>query len=335
MMRKAVFLSLVAVLGACPAMGDDHASLKSVRAVVRPLSRHVPPHQPVMVQFLLENTSDEAVTLSVPNTAPEIPSPEAGLPLDHIFSGGAKISGVTVTTDTDRAWDRPVGYRKPKEAAILILGAHSVVGMTVDLREYFPSLRGTGKFRVKWAPYEGAIVSDEVIIDIASRKQVVITVDQGKMVIDLFYDEAPAHVANFLDLAASGFYTGKNFHRSVPGYMIQGGCPRGDGSGIRLDGHRIASEVNHHKHEKGSVSMALLDDDPNSASCQFFITDTRVKDWDDEYTIFGELVGDESLATLDRLMAIPVDDEGRPTKTIYMRTVRVIDAPTPQHHAAP
>ncbi len=334
-MLKASFLSLMVVVGACPAMGQDLGALANVRARVRPVSRHVPPNRPVMVQFLLENTGGEAVTLSVPGTAPEIPSPEAGLPLSHVFSGGREVSGVTVTTEAGRPWNRPAGFRKPDRAAILILGAHSVVGITVDLRDFFPSLRGSGRFGVKWAPYGEAIASEEVFIDVKPRKQVEITLDEGKLLIDLFYDDAPAHVANFLDLASSGFYTGKNFHRSVPGYMIQGGCPRGDGSGIRLDGNRLAGELNEHKHNKGSVSMALLDDDPNSGSSQFFITNTRVKEWDEQYTIFGELSGDESLATLDRLMKLEVDDEGRPTKSVYMRTVRVIDAPSARQYASP
>lgn len=335
MMRKAVFLSVMAVCLPAPAMGQERSTLADVRAYVRPVSRHVPPNRPVMVQFLLENTGDEAVTLLVPNTVPEIPSPETGLPLVHVFSGGAGVSGVTVTTQAGRAWDRPVGFRKPDRAPILMLGPRSIVGVTVDLREFFPSLRGTGRFRVKWEPYGGAVVGDQVVIQVERRKQVEITVDEGKLVIDLFYNDAPAHVANFLELAGSGFYTGKSFHRSVPGFMIQGGCPHRDGTGIRLDGKRIPSELNRHTHERGSVSMALLDDDPNSGSCQFFITNTRVTEWDDQYTVFGRLAGDESLATLERLMEVAVDDQGRPTKTVYMRTVRVIDVPSSRTYPAP
>ena len=73
--------------------------------------------------------------------------------------------------------------------------------------------------------------------------------------------------------------------------------------------------------------MALLPDDPDSASCQFFISNTRQKDWDGKYAVFGHLVGDESFQTLDRLMATSVDDQGRPVRTLYMRTIRVVDAP--------
>jgi len=144
----------------------------------------------------------------------------------------------------------------------------------------------------------------------------------------LLYDDAPGYVTNFLELAKSGFYTGKTFHRVAPGYMILGGCPKGDGTGIRLDGRRVPAEFNSRRHQKGTLSMALLDDDPDSASCQFFICNTEQKDWDGRYTVFAQLIGDESLATLDRLMSTPLDDLGRPQRPIYMRNVRVVDAPS-------
>ncbi len=285
-------------------------------------------NQPVWVQFLIENRSNDSVTLAVPGTDPAIPSPEVGLPLSHIFSGGALSSGVTVTTDAGRPWDQPAGFHPPKETPILLVAPHGMAGTTLDLREYFPALRGAGQFRISWKPYGGALTSEVVLLTIAPRKQVEIDTDDGVMTIELFYDDAPETVENFLDLAKSGFYTGRSFHRLEPGYLVQGGCPRGDGTGIRLDGKRVAAEFNTRPHQKGSLSMALLDDDPDSASCQFFICNTRQKDWDGKYTVFGQLVGDASIETLDRLMATPVDDRGRPTRPLVMRNVRVIDAPT-------
>jgi len=78
---------------------------------------------------------------------------------------------------------------------------------------------------------------------------------------------------------------------------------------------------------KGSIAMALLGDDADSASCQFFICNTRQKDWDGKYTIFAELVGEDSFATLDRLMAVDADEFGRPVRPLHIRTVRIFDAP--------
>ncbi|MEK6797646.1 MAG: peptidylprolyl isomerase [Planctomycetota bacterium] len=315
-----------AVLVALPTLAQSENPLSGIHAHVRLISRYVPPNQPVWVQFVVENTTAEAITLTTPDSEPDLPSPDVGLPISHVFSGGG-LSGVTVTTESGRPWDEPTGFRKPARAPILLLAPHSLVGTTLDLRDHFPALRGAGNYRIQWKPYGGGVSSEIVLLTIAPRKQVEITTDEGKFTIALFYDDAPEHVANFLDLATSGFYTGKTFHRIEPGYMAQGGCPRGDGTGIRLDGKRIRAELNSREQKKGSVSMALLNDDPDSGSCQFFVCNTRVKDWDGKYTVFGELDGDESFATLDRLMQTPADASGRPDRTLYMRSVRVLDAP--------
>lgn len=304
-------------------------AIPGVRIRVQPSSTQFPLNHPVWVQFSLENTNNDPVTLTVPGTEPQIPPPEMGLPLSHVFSGGsAAAAGVVVTTEGGRHWDEPVKFRPSNQAPILLLGARSTVGATLDLRDFFPALRSPGQFRVTWKPYGGSLASESAVITIAPRKQVEIVTDDGTMTVNLLYDDAPQHVANFLELARTGFYSGKTFHRLEPGYLIQGGCPRGDGSGIRLDGKRLPSELNARPHEKGTVSMALLDDDPDSGSCQFFICNTRQKDWDGRYTVFGELVGDESFQTLDRLMSVAVDEHGRPQRALYLRTVRLIDAPT-------
>lgn len=322
---------LLAVLGLTAGVGNAVAQqigpLLDVRAEVRPVSYHFPVGQPVWVRFTIENLSEEPVTLQVPGTEPEIPAPEAGLPLAHIFSGGA-TAGVTVTTEAGRRWDQPVGHRTASQAPILLVAPRSSVGTTLDLREYFPVLRGAGRFRVEWRPYRGALDANPVVLTIAKLKLCEIVTDAGNMTMRFFYEDAPLHVANFIELAKSGFYSGNAFHRIEPGYFLQGGCPRGDGTGIRLDGKRIPAEFNGHLVDKGTVAMALLDDDPDSASCQFFICNTRQKDWDGRYTVFGELVGEESFATLDRLMTTEVDELGRPLQTLHMRNVRIIDAPS-------
>lgn len=321
-------LSLVlAVIGSMqPARSQTAPTIPGIAAEIRPASHQVPLGRPVHVRFSLENTTDEPMTLTVPGTQPAIPSPEVSLPLTHVF-GTAASGSVTVTTQSGRRWEQPVGYRNQTEAPILILGAHSQVGYTVDLREYFPALRSAGQYRIHWQPYNGGVVAQTITVTIAPLKQVEITTDEGVLTLRFFYADAPRHVANFLELAESGFYTGKSFHRVEPGYLVQGGCPRGDGSGIRTDGKRVPAEINGHPIQKGSLTMALLDDDPDSGSCQFFISNTRQKEWDGKYTVFGELVGEDSFATLDKLMATPTDDDGRPTQPLIMRNVRIIEAP--------
>jgi cyclophilin family peptidyl-prolyl cis-trans isomerase len=245
-----------------------------------------------------------------------------------LFSGQGH-SGVIVTTDTDRKWEKPVGFRQGSEAPILLLAAHASVGKTVDLREYYPALRSAGHFRISWKPYGGSVPEATAVVHVAARKHVELATDEGTLSVEPFYDDAPVNVANFLDLAKSNFYRGLTFHRVEPGYMIQGGCPKGDGTGVRHDGKRIPAEFNQRPHERGSVSMALIADDPDSASSQFFICATRMKEWDGQYTVIGRLVGEASFATLDKLMAVPLDDRGRPRKSLYIRSIRLVDSPVP------
>ncbi len=95
-----------------------------------------------------------------------------------------------------------------------------------------------------------------------------ITTHEGKIVVDLNFKAAPNTVANFVELANSGFYNGLYFHRVIPGFMIQGGDPNGDGTGG--PGYTIDDEVNDLKHETGVISMANRG--PNTGGSQFFIT---------------------------------------------------------------
>ena len=326
MLNRMLLVILAFVSSPGQMQAQQTATIPGLRARLRLVSLQTPVGQPVWAQFLIENTTDEPITLTVPGTEPRIPSPETGLPLSHIFSGGA-TSGVAVITESGQRWDRAVGYRHPSSAPILMIAPRGMVGTTLDLLEYFPSLRGSGRYRLSWTPYAGGVVAETVTATIAPYRQAEIVTDEGMMRLRFFYEEAPAHVSNFIDLTRTGFYTSKLFHRLEPGYFLQGGCPRGDGTGIRPDGARLPPEFNRHPHDKGSVSMALLDDDPESASCQFFICNTRQKDWDGRYTVFAQLVGEESFETLEKLMATPVDEAGRPRRDLRMRTVRIIDAP--------
>ena len=322
-----LFTTLLVLACSATVLGEQpQALIPGIKAEVRPYSHYIPLGQPVWARFYLENVKDEPITLTVPGLRPAIPTPEAGLPLSHLFSGGTSAA-LTISTTSGRHWDQPLGFRAPSEAPLVIVGGKSSVGATIDLREYFPALRGAGQYRVTWQPYGGAVRSDTVVITISPLKQAEIVTEEGTMTVRFFYADAPNHVANFIELATGSFYDGKTFHRLEPGYLLQGGCPRGDGTGIRLDGKRLAAEFNSQEMRKGTVAMALLDDDPESASCQFFICNTRQKEWDGVYTVFGELVGEDSYATLDRIMATSVDEYGRPAKPLIMRNVRIVDAP--------
>jgi len=122
----------------------------------------------------------------------------------------------------------------------------------------------------------------------ADYPEAVISTSHGDVTVELWNDVAPKHVENFLKLARDGFYDNLNFHRILPGFMIQGGCPRGDGTGG--PGWMIDAEFNDREHQPGTLSMARSSD-PDSAGSQFFIclTRERCQHLDGKYTAFGKV----------------------------------------------
>lgn len=120
------------------------------------------------------------------------------------------------------------------------------------------------------------------------NRTAVIETDKGTIKFELYEDLAPITTANFIELAESSFYNGLNFHRVEPGFVIQGGCPRGNGTGG--SDKRIPLEVSPNlKHgEAGAVAMARSND-PNSASCQFYITLGPTPFLDGNYAVFGRV----------------------------------------------
>ncbi len=160
-------------------------------------------------------------------------------------------------------------------------------------------------------------------------KQATIHTDFGDMTLRFFPDVAPGHVENFLALAEEGFYDGLTFHRIMKGFMIQGGCPEGTGMGSGP--RRLKAEFNDRPHQVGTLSMARSQN-PNSASCQFFICLERCEFLDRQYTVFGELVDDASRATLQKIGNVQVKrgDSGEastPVAPVKMNKVTVTEMP--------
>lgn len=118
---------------------------------------------------------------------------------------------------------------------------------------------------------------------------------KGEMVIELFQDAAPNTVKNFLDLTNKGYYNGLNFHRVIPNFMIQGGCPNGNGTGG--PGYKINCEINPNKHQRGSLSMAHAG--PNTGGSQFFICHSPQPHLDGVHTVFGKVI--EGVDVVDKI----------------------------------
>lgn len=117
-------------------------------------------------------------------------------------------------------------------------------------------------------------------------KNMVIETKYGTIEIQLYPDVAPQTVARIQELVEQGFYNGLSFHRVVPGFVVQGGDPRGDGTGG--SGKKLAAEFNSKQHVEGTVAMARASD-PNSADSQFYISLGRHAHLDNNYTVFGQV----------------------------------------------
>ena len=139
----------------------------------------------------------------------------------------------------------------------------------------------------------------------------VITLDNGNEIRLEFYPaDAPKTVDNFVTLARKGFYNNLTFHRVVPDFVVQGGCPKGNGTGG--PGYTIPAEFNKQKHLRGSVAMARSQD-PNSAGSQFYICYGATPHLDGNYTVFGKVTsGMEHVDRIkqgDRMKSVAIVEE--------------------------
>ena len=120
------------------------------------------------------------------------------------------------------------------------------------------------------------------------KQTAVITLEKGGEIrLEFYPEDAPKTVENFVTLAKKGFYNGLNFHRVVPDFVVQGGCPKGNGTGG--PGYTVKAEFNKHKHLRGTVAMARSQD-PDSAGSQFYICYGPTPHLDGQYTVFGRVV---------------------------------------------
>ncbi len=131
----------------------------------------------------------------------------------------------------------------------------------------------------------------------------------GEIVIDFFPEDAPKTVENFVTLAKKGFYDGLTFHRVVPGFVAQGGDPKGNGTGG--PGYTIKAEFNQQKHVRGAVAMARSQH-PDSAGSQFYITFGPQPHLDGNYTVFGKVVSGmehvDRVAQGDRMTSVKIEE---------------------------
>ena len=150
--------------------------------------------------------------------------------------------------------------------------------------------------------------------------QVTLDTSLGEITLALDSKSAPGHVRNMVALANSGFYDGGCFHRIIKGFMIQGGCPQGTGTGG--PGYTIPAEFNRTPHDPGVLSMARTND-PNSAGSQFFICLEKVPHLDNQYTAFGRTADAASLDVVKAIGNVRTGAGDRPVEPVTIRRVTV------------
>jgi cyclophilin family peptidyl-prolyl cis-trans isomerase len=148
--------------------------------------------------------------------------------------------------------------------------------------------------------------------------QATMNTTEGAIGLELFDQAAPKTVENFRTLAGRGFYDGLAFHRVIPDFMIQGGCPQGTGTGG--PGYTFEDEINEHKVARGALAMA--NSGPNTNGSQFFIVTADACPWlDGKHTVFGEI--SSGMDVVDRIQATPTDRDDRPVQAVSIESIEL------------
>jgi len=226
---------------------------------------------------------------------------------------------------------------------------------TVDIKKIFPQVAQPGTYLLYAVPQKEAtldkFVGTPLVISVREDKRrnappgamvtkieplvyATMTTDQGDMIMAFYFDVAPNTSDNFIDLAKGGYFDGLTFHRIVPGFVIQGGDPRGDGTGG--PGYQIGAEFSDRPHVEGTLSMARTGDPAegggtsprpefaNSAGSQFFICldYNATKQLDGKYTAFGKVV--KGMEVYKAIGTTPADrTSGRPNTPVIVQKVEI------------
>lgn len=245
-----------------------------VRLAIDTTEKVFRPGRRMPLRFMIENAGDKEARIDEPESYVE------GLEIQDAEGKVVKAAGKTE------------GRRS------VALEPGGFIGRTVDIGAAFPAVAEDkeGWYRLRWS--FGTASSNDIRVYVMRDWTARIETNHGAIEIEFYPQVAPNHVANFLRLARSGFYEGSQFHRIIPGFMMQGGIPKDPAKEIKTP---LMAEFNATKHVFGTVSMARTNN-PNSATSQFFICFGGVPQLDNNYTVFGQVVsGEEVVKEIERV----------------------------------
>lgn len=192
-----------------------------------------------------------------------------------------------------------------KKKLLIGLGAAAAIALIVVIAT-MPAHEGENGLSPKPKTYSAP---PAMTIDTNKQYTATIETERGNLVLELFASDVPITVNNFVFLARDGFYEGLTFHRVIPGFVAQGGCPIGDGTGN--PGYRFDDEFSEHTHVTGALSMA--NSGTNTNGCQFFITYIPQHHLDGKHSVFGQLIEGmdvlESIEPGDVITQITIEEE--------------------------
>lgn len=146
-----------------------------------------------------------------------------------------------------------------------------------------------------------------------------VTTNLGSFQIELFEDRAPKTTKNFIDLVEKGYYDGIVFHRVIKGFMLQGGCPNGDGRGG--PGYTIPDEFHADLTHDSEGVLSMANSGPNTGGSQFFVTLAPTAWLDGKHAVFGKVI--EGIETVHTIGATAIGPGDRPLEPVVMETVRI------------
>ena len=198
-----------------------------------------------------------------------------------------------------------------------------IVGISVGIEAYRKANRVIDPVNSDFSTSDTTTEFVRLTVNYTDQKKVY---HQGEIIVQLYPNTAPITVENFQKLVSEGFYDGLTFHRIIPGFMIQGGDPNGDGTGgtTPIKGEFSQNGVtNELLHKRGVISMARLGNDNNSASNQFFICDATKPHLDGKYASFGYVLA--GMEVVDKIAAVDTGGNDKPYDNVIIEKAVFVD----------